>query len=90
MGPIKSFFKGSGRTVYFHSPHLAKRSTETLMQLIDEKIKTITIKTNDLFDKDRVEINSLLSLKKILKQHLFQWNNVELGDTVVYKEAVGK
>ena len=90
MGTIKSFFKGSGRTVYFLSPHLAKRSTETLMQLIDEKIKTITIKTNDLFDKDRVEINSLLSLKKILKQHLFQWNNVELGDTVVYKEAVGK
>jgi len=86
---VKSFFSGE-RTVYFHGVQLAKRSTETLMQLIDEKIKTITIKTNDLFDKDRVEINSLLYLKKILKQHLFQWNNVELGDTVVYKEAVGK
>ena len=86
---IKSFFSGE-RTVYFHGVQLAKRPTDTLIELIDAKVKTITVKTNDLFDKNRVEINSLLHLKKILKQHLFQWNNVELGDTVVYKEAVGK
>ena len=78
------------RTIYFHGVHLAKRSTETLIQLINEKIKTITIKTNELFDKDRVETNSLLSLKRQLTKHLFQWNNVKLGDTVVYKEAGGK
>ena len=86
---VKNFF-GSERTVYFHGVHLAKRSTETLIQLINEKIKTITIKTNELFDKDRVETNSLLSLKRQLTKHLFQWNNVKLGDTVVYKEAGGK
>ena len=78
------------RTIYFHGVHLAKRSTETLIQLINEKIKTITIKTNELFDKDRVETNSLLSLKRQLTKHLFQWNNVKLGDTVVYKEAIGE
>ena len=80
---VKSFFSGE-RTVYFHGVQLAKRSTETLMQLIDEKIKTITIKTNDLFDRDRVETNSLLKLKRQLTEHLFQWKNVELGDKVEY------
>ena len=80
----------NNRTIYFNGVQLAYKSTEQLIQLIDEKVKTITIKTNDLFDKDRVETNSLLSLKRQLVQHLFQWNNVELGDTVVYKEAVGK
>ena len=78
------------RTIYFSGVRLGTRSAETLIQLIDEKVKTITIKTDALFDKGRVEINSLLHLKKTLKQYLFQWNNVQLGDTVVYKEAVGK
>jgi isocitrate dehydrogenase kinase/phosphatase len=80
----------NNRTIYFNGVQLAYKSTEQLIQLIDEKVKTITIKTNDLFDKDRVETNSLLKLKRQLTEHLFQWNNVELGDTVVYKEAVGK
>ena len=80
----------NNRTIHFSGVQLAFKSTEKLIQLIDEKVKTITIKTNDLFDKDRVETNSLLSLKRQLVKHLFQWNNVKLGDTVVYKEAVGK
>ena len=72
------------RTVYFKGVQLAYKSTETLIQLIDEKVKTITIKTNDLFDRDRVETNSLLKLKRQLTEHLFQWKNVELGDKVEY------
>ena len=50
----------NNRTIYFNGVHLAYKSTEKLIQLIDEKVKTITIKgvhTNDLFDKDRVETN---------------------------------
>ena len=72
------------RTVYFKGVQLAYKSTEKLIQLIDEKVKTITIKTNDLFDRDRVETNSLLKLKRQLTEHLFQWKNVELGDKVEY------
>ena len=79
------------RTVYFKGVQLAYKSTETLIQLIDEKIKTITKKISlksepvDLFDKDRIEADSLFKLKRQLTEHLFQWKNVELGDKVEYK-----
>jgi hypothetical protein len=76
--------KMNNRTIYFSGVQLAYKSTEKLIQLIDEKVKTITIKTNDLFDRDRVETNSLLKLKRQLTEHLFQWKNVELGDKVEY------
>ncbi len=75
------------RTIHFSGVQLAFKSTEKLIQLIDEKVKTITIKTNDLFDKDRVETNSLLQLKRQLTKHLFQWKNVELGDKVEYDKS---
>ena len=78
--------KMNNRTIYFSGVQLAYKSTEKLIQLIDEKVKTITIKTNDLFDRDRVETNSLLKLKRQLTEHLFQWKNVELGDKVEYYE----
>ena len=77
----------NNRTIHFNGVQLAFKSTEKLIQLIDEKVKTITIKTNDLFDKDRVETNSLLQLKRQLTKHLFQWKNVELGDKVEYDKS---
>ena len=77
----------NNRTIHFSGVQLAFKSTEKLIQLIDEKVKTITIKTNDLFDKDRVETNSLLQLKRQLTKHLFQWKNVELGDKVEYDKT---
>ena len=77
----------NNRTIHFNGVQLAFKSTEKLIQLIDEKVKTITIKTNDLFDKDRVETNSLLHLKRQLTKHLFQWKNVELGDKVEYDKS---
>jgi len=77
----------NNRTIHFSGVQLAFKSTEKLIQLIDEKVKTITIKTNDLFDKDRVETNSLLQLKRQLTKHLFQWKNVELGDKVEYDKS---
>ena len=77
----------NNRTIHFNGVQLAFKSTEKLIQLIDKEIKTITIKTNELFDKDRVETNSLLSLKRQLTKHLFQWKNVELGDKVEYDKS---
>ena len=81
----------NNRTIYFHGVQLAYKSTEKLIRLIDKEVKAVeTRPANNNLEIGRNEKLSLLSLKKILKQHLFQWNNVELGDTVVYKEAVGK
>ena len=77
----------NNRTIHFSGVQLAFKSTEKLIQLIDEKVKTITIKTNDLFDKDRVETNSLLQLKRQLIKHLSQWRNVQLGDKVEYDKS---
>ena len=81
------------RTVYFKGVQLAYKSTETLIQLIDEKIKTITKKISlkpkpvDLFDKDRIEGDSLFILKRQLIKHLSQWRNVQLGDKVEYDKS---
>ena len=75
----------SNRTVYFKGVQLGLKPTETLVQLIDDKVKTIRIKTNEMFDKDLVKKNSLLNTRKALTTYLSQWDNVQLGDKVEYK-----
>ena len=83
----------NNRTIHFSGVQLAYKSTETLIQLIDEKIKTITKKISlkskpvDLFDKDRIEGDSLFILKRQLIKHLSQWRNVQLGDKVEYDKS---
>ena len=75
----------SNRTVYFNGIQLGLKPTETLIALIDDKVKTISIKTEEMFDKDLVKKNSLLNTRKALTTYLSQWDNVQLGDKVEYK-----
>jgi len=75
----------SNRTVYFNGIQLGLKPTETLIALIDDKVKTISIKTDEMFDKDLVKKNSLLNTRKALTTYLSQWDNVQLGDKVEYK-----
>ena len=75
----------SNRTVYFNGIQLGLKPTETLIALIDDKVKTISIKTDEMFDKDLVKKNSLLNTRKALSTYLSQWDNVQLGDKVEYK-----
>ena len=75
----------SSRTVYFNGIQLGLKPTETLISLIDEKVKNIRIKTDEMFDKDLVKKNSLLNTRKALTTYLSQWDNVQLGDKVEYK-----
>ena len=78
----------NNRTIHFNGVQLAFKSTEKLIQLIDKEVKTIETKpANNNLEIGRNEKLSLLSLKKILKQHLFQWKNVELGDKVEYDKS---
>jgi len=75
----------SNRTVYFNGIQLGLKPTETLIALIDDKVKNIIIKTDEMFDKDLVKKNSLLNTRKALTTYLSQWDNVQLGDKVEYK-----
>ena len=75
----------SNRTVYFNGIQLGLKPTETLIALIDDKVKNIIIKTDEMFDKDLVKKNSLLNTRKALSTYLSQWDNVQLGDKVEYK-----
>ena len=75
----------SNRTVYFNGIQLGLKPTETLISLIDEKVKNIRIKTDEMFDMDLVKKNSLLNTRKALTTYLSQWDNVQLGDKVEYK-----
>jgi|TARA_R100001460_G_scaffold72908_1_gene113756 hypothetical protein len=73
------------RTIKLNGIQLGFKPTETLIELIDNKIKSIKIKTNDMFDRDLVKKNSLLITKKHLTNYLSQWENVQLGDKVEYR-----
>ena len=73
------------RTIKLNGIQLGFKPTESLIELIDDKIKSIKIKTNDMFDKDLVKKNSLLITKKHLTNYLSQWENVQLGDKVEYR-----
>ena len=64
---------------------LGFKPTESLIKLIDKEIKSIKVKTNDMFDSDLVKKNSLLNTKKHLTNYISQWDNVQLGDKVEYK-----
>ena len=75
----------NNRTIYFNGIQLGLKPTETLIALIDDKVKTISIKTDQMFDKDLVKKNSLLNTRKALTTYLSQWDNVQLGDKVEYK-----
>jgi len=73
------------RTIKLNGIQLGFKPTKTLIELIDNKIKSIKIKTNDMFDRDLVKKNSLLITKKHLTNYLSQWENVQLGDKVEYR-----
>ena len=75
----------NNRTIYFNGIQLGLKPTKTLIALIDDKVKTIVIKTDLMFDKDLVKKNSLLNTRKALTTYLSQWDNVQLGDKVEYK-----
>ena len=55
------------------------------MKKIDKEIKSIKVKTNDMFDSDKVKKNSLLITRKQLVEYISQWRNVQLGDVVKYE-----
>jgi hypothetical protein len=73
------------RTIKLNGIQLGFKPTESLIELIDDKIKSIKVKTNDMFDKDLVKKNSLLNTKKHLTNYLSQWENIHLGDKVEYR-----
>jgi len=77
--------KPKKRTIKLNGIQLGFKPTESLIKLIDEKIKSIKVKTNDMFDSDLVKKNSLLNTKKHLTNYISQWDNVQLGDKVEYK-----
>ena len=56
------------RTIKLNGIQLGFKPTESLIELIDDKIKSIKVKTNDMFDKDLVKKNSLLNTKKTFNQ----------------------
>ena len=53
------------RTIKLNGIQLGFKPTESLIKLIDEKIKSIKVKTDDMFDSDLVKKNSLLITKDI-------------------------
>ena len=73
------------RTIKLNGIQLGFKPTESLIKLIDKEIKSIKVKTNDMFDRDLVKKNSLLITKKHLTNYISQWDNVQLGDKVEYK-----
>ena len=48
------------RTIKFNGLQLGFKPTENLIKIIDKEIKSIKVKTNDMFDSDKVKKNSLL------------------------------
>ena len=73
------------RTVKFNGLQLGFKPTENLIKIIDKEIKSIKVKTNELFDSDKVKKNSLLITRKQLVEYISQWRNVQLGDKVEYE-----
>ena len=73
------------RTIKFNGLQLGFILTENLIKIIDKEIKSIKVKTNDMFDSDKVKKNSLLITRKQLVEYISQWRNVQLGDVVKYE-----
>ena len=73
------------RTIKFNGLQLGFKPTENLIKIIDKEIKSIKVKTNDMFDSDKVKKNSLLITRKQLVEYISQWRNVQLGDVVKYE-----
>ena len=73
------------RTIKFNGLQLGFKPTENLIKIIDKEIKSIKVKTNELFDSDKVKKNSLLITRKHLVEYISQLRNVQIGDVVKYE-----
>ena len=73
------------RTIKFNGLQLGFKPTENLIKIIDKEIKSIKVKTNDMFDSEKVKKTSLLITRKQLVEYISQWRNVQLGDVVKYE-----
>tara|TARA_R110002124_G_scaffold262822_1_gene429004 strand:- start:329 stop:580 length:252 start_codon:yes stop_codon:yes gene_type:complete len=82
---IKKTVGANERTIKINGIQLDFVSANNLIELIDDKIKSIKVKTKNIFDKDLIKKNKLSNTKKHLNKFLSQWKNIRLGDNVKYK-----